>query len=104
MSSISTTKTPVHVRVVADQQLFTDVPGVTWMNDCLSYAVEQGDLETFEVLHSITGFMGVQLVTFTVDLWIPGFTDLKKARKWCRKHLNMVIGDTDVSVRFVANI
>lgn len=101
MSAIFTINTPVHVRAVAEYQLFTDDEGYNWMFETLQQAQAATRIQSFVVLSSERGVFGLQLVTFTVDLYL-GAETAKGIKRDVRKLLNELIGDTDVNVRWIA--
>lgn len=92
---------PVHVHVVAEHQLFSESEGWLWMNQMLEEAVDAGKIQTGKVLDSSYGPFGLQLVLFSVDLFIPACNQAG-AKKYVRKLLNKVVGDTDVNVRWIS--
>lgn len=103
-------KTPneaVGVRLLADYQMMGDEDGWLWAEQVLGQAKERGDITGFRVLSSLTGAFGIQCITFTVDV---GFThpftremDWPMFKAVAGDFLNArIIGDTDVSLRFVS--
>lgn len=97
-------RTSVLVRVLAEQQLLTEEDGADWMSGVLQEAQDAKDethIEGFNVLTSLPGIWGLQLVVFTADMYVLGGTK-KQIVKAVRKRLNKTIGDTDVEIRHVA--
>lgn len=95
---------PVLIRYTAEYQLMSDYMGYEWANLTLVRAKINQEIEDFRVLSSEYGPWGLQLVTFTVDVNVPGEITYEDAKDYGEHLLNRIVGDSDVSVRWVTHL
>lgn len=82
-------------RFSAYYDVFGDTDGVDWMNSELADAEEDGLIADYEVLLSLRGYMGIQTVTFTFDVDIPGETGYLGMLEKGTEIANEIVGDSD---------
>lgn len=93
-------------RFVAEYQMFGDMEGLEWGNLIFNQAKQSNQVLDFEILSSVTGTFGIQLITFTVDLSTPvsEFRDTQEAMDWAQSILCGIVNDSDVEVRWVGAV
>lgn len=93
----------MRVRVVAEQQFFSDSEGRAWMTQALQAGKENGDLLAFGVTEVYAGgIFELQLIQFWVELDTIT-VDYNAMRDEATDLLNEIIGDSDVNVRFLCS-
>ena len=75
--------------------IFGDTDGVDWMNSELANAEEDGLIADYEVLLSLRGYMGIQTVTFTFDVDMPGADGYAGMLEKGTELANEIVGDSD---------
>jgi hypothetical protein len=85
-------------RFSAYYNLFGDGDGFAHMARVLKYAVDEEQIVDYDVLLNLTGYMGIQTVTFTFDVDMPGETGFAGVTDKAEALMNEIIGDSDVEV------
>lgn len=107
MNNVPITYVPTRLaRFVADYELFGDVDAAEWMTAVLQKEKDELSIHDFKVLNSTSGAFGIQFVTFIVDMDAPEsvLRTNDEAAAYGVEILNRMIGDTDVSVRWVGAV
>lgn len=98
----------ITLRLVCDYQMYGDMPGLKWGEHVFSQHKEQGRIEDYNILSSVTGSFGIQFVTFTVDIRVES-AKMKSAviGEWLYDRMTgqvcELVGDTDVDVRWIGS-
>ena len=85
-------------RFSAYYNLFGDGDGFAHMQRVLKDAVDEEQIVDYDVLLNLTGYMGIQTVTFTFDVDMPGETGFAGVTDKAEALMNEIVGDSDVEV------
>lgn len=85
-------------RFSAYYNVFGDGEGTYYVRNILQHAVEADHIVDYDVLLGLTGYMGMQTVTFTFDVDMPGETGFAGVIEKAEMLMNDIIGDSDVEV------
>lgn len=85
-------------RFSAYYNVFGDTDGTYYMRNVLQHAVEAEHILDYDVLLNLTGYMGMQTVTFTFDVDMPGETGFAGVMEKAECLMNDLVGDSDVDV------